>query len=109
MVLSKGTKAALWMGMIIFSLFIFMLVFRAFIYAGMYIEPGAPYGVSDIIELLLGSVFSVLIAISVFLAGALLVKGSVQSKKSGIFLIVFCGVLFVAYTPLHNIMARLGG
>ena len=30
--------------------------FRAFVYANMYIAPDAPYGVSDVIELVLGVV-----------------------------------------------------
>lgn len=109
MTISKGTKATIWVGAITLSLFAFVLYFRAFIYAGMYIEPGAPYGISDIIEFLLGSVFLLLIVISVVLAVVLFIKGSVQSKKAGGCLLVFCVTLFIAYSPLHDIAARLGG
>lgn len=97
------------MGALTFCLFAFMLFFRAFIYAGMYIEPDAPYGISDIIEFLLGCVFLLLMVASACLALVLLLKGTVQSKKSGVYLVVFCALLFVAYSPLHNIAARLGG
>ncbi|WP_105215886.1 MULTISPECIES: hypothetical protein [unclassified Pseudoalteromonas] len=109
MILSKGTKSSIWLGALTFLLFVFMLYFRAYIYAGMYIEPDAPYGISDIIEFLLGCLFLLLMAASVILAVALFIKGSVQSKKSGALLVVFCVVLFIAYSPLHNMAARLGG
>jgi len=109
MKLSKGTKASMWIGVLTFSLFAYMLYFRAYIYAGMYIEPDAPYGISDIIEFLLGCIFILLMAASVILTIALFIKGSAQSKKSGALLVVFCVVLFFAYSPLHNIAARLGG
>ena len=109
MTLSKGTKASIWIGALTFSLFAFMLYFRAYVYAGMYIEPDAPYGISDIIEFLLGCIFLLLMAVSVIFAIVLFIKGSVQSKKSGVLLLVFCVVLFFAYSPLHNMAARLGG
>ena len=109
MALNKGTKATIWLGTLIFILFAFMLFFRAYIYADMYIEPGAPYGISDIIEFLLGCIFLFLVAASVLLAIVLFIKGSVQSKKAGVCLVVFCVVLSISYLPLHNIAARLGG
>lgn len=109
MKLSKGTKASMWIGALTFSLFAYMLYFRAYVYAGMYIEPDAPYGISDIIEFLLGCIFLLLMVASVTLTIALFIKGSSQSKKSGALLVMFCVVLFFAYSPLHNIAARLGG
>jgi len=109
MKLSKGTKASIWIGALTFSLFAFMLYFRAYIYADMYIEPDAPYGISDIIEFLLGCIFLLLMVASVTLAITLFAKGSVQSKKSGALLVVFCAVLFLIYSPLHNIAASVGG
>lgn len=109
MTLSKGTKATIWIGTLTFCLFVFKLYFRAYIYAGVYIEPDAPYGISDIIEFLLGCIFLLLIAVAVVLAIVLFIKGSVQSKKSGALLVVFCVVLFFAYSPLQNMASRLGG
>lgn len=105
---STGTKSSIWVGTLTFTLFVFMLYFRAFVYSGMYIEPDAPYGISDIIEFLLGCIFLLLLATSVLLAGILFIKGAAQSKKSGAFLLVFCTVLFISYYPLHDIASRLG-
>jgi hypothetical protein len=66
-------------------------------------------GISDIIEFLPGCIFLCLLAVSVILSVVLLIKGSVQSKKSGVLLVAFCVVLFLAYSPLHNMTARFGG
>ncbi|MBV1928534.1 MAG: hypothetical protein KUG81_03375 [Gammaproteobacteria bacterium] len=109
MTLSKGTKSTIWLGSITLVLFIFMLAFRAFIYADMYIAPDEPYGISDIIEYLLGCVFLALTVMSVTLSVILLFKGSTQSKRAGVCLVLFCGLLFMSYSPLHDIAARLGG
>ncbi|PUA28609.1 MAG: hypothetical protein B0W54_12505 [Cellvibrio sp. 79] len=106
--MDKGTKATFWLGALTFFLFAFMLFFRAFIYADMYIEPGAPYGISDIIELLLACIFLLLIIISVCFAVVLLVKRKTQSKKAALYLVAFCTLLFAAYSPLHTLAARLG-
>ena len=109
MKLSKGTKVSIWIGALTFSLFAFRLYFRAYIYAGMYIEPDSPYGISDIIEFSLGCIFLLLITVSFVLSIVLFIKGSAQSKKSGVLLVILCLVLFLIYSPLHNIAARLGG
>ncbi|MBU1310984.1 MAG: hypothetical protein KKE30_15785, partial [Gammaproteobacteria bacterium] len=93
MELSKGTKATIWMGGICFAQLIGMLAFRAFIYADMYKAPDDPYGISDIIEFLLGSVFLVFLAVSGILSLALFFKGNAQSKKSAAFLVLFCVIL----------------
>lgn len=45
----------LWLGAGCLTIYIIRLVFRAFFYADMYIAPNDPYGISDVIELLLGA------------------------------------------------------
>lgn len=109
MTLSKGTKASIGIGALTLSWFAFMLYFRAYLYAGMYLEPNTAYGIADIIELGLGSLFLVLIALSIILAIGLFIKGSGQSKRSGTLLVVLCVALLIAYSPLHNLAAKLGG
>lgn len=105
MEMSKGTKATIWMGGICLTHMIGMLVFRAFIYADMFKAPEDPYGISDIIEFLLGCVFLFFLAASGLLSIALFFKGNAQSKKSAVFLALFCMLLFVSYTPLHRLAA----
>jgi len=108
MELSKGTKATIWMGGICLVHVIGMLAFRAFIYADMYKAPEDPYGISDIIEFLLGCVFLVFLAISGLLSITLFFKGNAQSQKSAVFLVLFCVVLFASYLPLHRLAAGWG-
>ncbi len=108
MKLSKGSKATIWMGALCLAHVIGMLVFRAFIYADMYKAPEDPYGISDIIEFLLGCVFLVFLAVSVLLSIILFFRGNVQSKKSAAFLVLFCVVLFASYIPLHQLAAGWG-
>ena len=109
MEITRGTKAAIRMGCLCFSFLVFMLYFRMFVYADMYIAPNEPYGISDIIELFLYLVFLLLLAVSVGLSIILLVKGSPKSKKSGFLLVFFCIILYVIESPLHHFAARLGG
>lgn len=108
MELSKGTKAALWVGSICLIHVVGMLAFRAFIYAGMYKATDDPYGVSDIIELFLACLFLFFLVLSVFLSLALFFKGVMQSKKSAVFLVVFCIFLIISYPPLRQLAAGWG-
>lgn len=108
MELSKGTKSTIWLGGLCLALFLFMLYFRAFIYSGMYIAPEDPYGISDIIEFLLGSLMIMLYIISAIVAIFLFIKGNTQSKISAFFLIILCLVLYFAFSPLHTVAAKYG-
>lgn len=51
------------------------LCFRGFLYPRLYIAPGAPYGISDLIELLLGCSLILVLTASVGLAAFLGIKG----------------------------------
>ena len=106
MELSKGTKLVMWLGGVCLAVYLFMLYFRAFIYADMYIAPGDPYGVSDIIEFILGSLMGVLIIASCIVSFLLLINGNAQSKISASLLVLLCLALYLAFSPLHNMAAK---
>ena len=106
MELSKGTKATLWLGGLCLAAFVFMLWFRAFVYPHMYLAPGDPYGISDIIEFLIFIIFLVVLLVSVLSSFYLLIRGHSQSKKSAAGLLIWCIVLFFSYSPLRTIAAR---
>jgi hypothetical protein len=73
----------------------------------MYKAAAEPYGIADIIALALWGILLFFLASSVLLSVILLVKGAVQSKKSAIYLLSFCLILFFVYSPLHSIAAQL--
>lgn len=106
MKLTSGTKIAIGLGLTTGSLYLFALIFRATIYSDLYISPTDPYGVADIIELFLVLIGILFILISAFVSLVLLVKGEKQSKKSAVFLILWCLLICVSYFPLHEIATR---
>ncbi|WP_232313380.1 hypothetical protein [Enterovibrio coralii] len=95
------------MGAICSVLMIGKLAFRAFIYNDMYIAPGEPVGISDVIVLYLYLLLLLLFIVSVLLAIALFIWGEPQSKKSGLLLVLFCVVLFFASPSLYSLAGRL--
>jgi len=108
MKLTKGSKTIIFLAIVSLSLFIFMLYFRAAIYAGMYIEPDAPYGISDIIEFLLGCLFMLLSLISGITALILFFRGAKQSKIFSCGLIFLHVCLYASFNTLHNLAANYG-
>jgi len=79
--MTKGTKSIIVLGIVCFAWFVFMYVFRAYIYADMYKAPGDHHGISDIIELFMEIAFIVLLAISVVTSIILMFRGMAQTKK----------------------------
>mgnify|MGYP000010999940 CR=1 FL=1 len=106
--ISKGTKSVLFLGVTSLVLYLFILYFRAFIYSDLYIAPDDPYGVADIIELLLGLIMVLLFIASACVAIYLLAKGCSQSKISAILLILFWLALYLSFSPLHTLAAQYG-
>ncbi|WP_415898525.1 hypothetical protein [Neptuniibacter sp. QD48_11] len=104
---TKGTITILVPAALSISLFSFMLFFRAFVYADMYIAPNDPYGISDTIELLLGFLFLLLSIFSGVVALVLLLKGVKQSKLAACGLIGLHLVLYSTYGFLHSKAALL--
>ena len=105
MKLTTGTKASIGLGLTCGAIYIFALIFRATIYPDIYISPTDPYGVADIMELFLFAILIFLMLVSVLVAIILLIKGESQSKKSAVFLIFWCLLIFISYSPLHKIAA----
>ncbi len=106
MELTTGTKTAIWMASISLVFLCFMLVFRAAIYPHMYLGEGEPYGISDIIEFLLGCIFLVLLLASGLVSITLLFRGLPQSKKSAVILLLFSIALPFIYSRLHSLAAK---
>jgi hypothetical protein len=73
----------------------------------MYKAPNDPYGVSDIIELLLGYCFIFVVLVSIAISLYLIVKKDLIIKKQCGLLIVFSIALVMLVSPLHNLAARL--
>ena len=106
--LTKGSKIVIVLSVLSVIQFLFMLYFRAAIYADMYIAPDEPYGISDIIELLLGCIFILLSVVSGIVAIVLLIRGAKQSRVFAGFLIVLHVILYVIFGPLHILAANYG-
>ncbi|WP_133296146.1 hypothetical protein [Zooshikella ganghwensis] len=73
----------------------------------MYIAPGDPYGISDVIELFLGLLFITLIAVAGLTSLFLLVRGRVGERKAGVVLIAFCVALLVAIVPARELASSV--
>ena len=107
MTLTTGTKSMLYLGALCIALYVFRLAFRAFIYGDMYLAPGEPYGIADVIELLLFYLSAALLSLSAFTALVLCVRGLPQTKKAAAALIGLICVLFFSYSPMHQLAATL--
>jgi hypothetical protein len=106
--LTRGSKSIVVLAVLSVGLFVFMLYFRAEIYAEMYIVPDEPYGLSDIIELLLGCVFIVLSAVSGIVALVLFFRGTKQSKIFAGGLLILHTTMYLSFGPLHTLAANYG-
>jgi RsiW-degrading membrane proteinase PrsW (M82 family) len=104
--MSKGMKASIVFAIIITLQALCMLAFRAFIYADMYIAPGDPYGISDIIELLLYGLFLVLVVLACLFSIVLMIRGKRQNRVSGLLLLLWCVSLVLLFPMLHDIAAN---
>ncbi|QUX92482.1 hypothetical protein CYL31_14215 [Marinomonas sp. A3A] len=106
--LTKGSKVVVVLAVLSIVLFLYMLYFRAFIYADMYIAPDEPYGISDIIELLLGSVFILLSLVSGVVSLALFIRGATQSKVWAVGLVVTHAIMYLSFVSMHALAASYG-
>ncbi|BCD99590.1 hypothetical protein [Marinagarivorans cellulosilyticus] len=104
--LARGSKSLIVLAVLSVGLFVFMLYFRAEIYGELYIAPDEPYGISDIIEFLLGCVFIVLSAVSGIVALVLFFRGANQSKILASGLIVLHASMYLSFGPLHALVAN---
>lgn len=103
-----GFQVSRWLSISCLALFGFSLFFRAVLYSRMYIAPGDPYGLSDIIEFLLGSLLIGLLALSAIVAVVLGIRGPRANRIAAGWL-VGVGFLIVGLAqPLHNLAAEWG-
>ncbi|HCE94344.1 MAG: hypothetical protein A2Z90_11115 [Burkholderiales bacterium GWA2_64_37] len=83
-----------------------VLVFRFAVYRHMYIAPGDPYGISDIVELLLGLGLMCVLGISLIAAIALAVRGPKENRIAAGWLLGVCVLVAVVVEPLHTLAAK---
>lgn len=100
--LTRGSKSVIVLAILSVSLFVFMIYFRAAIYPNMYIEPGDPYGISDIIEFLLACLLMVLSAVSGVISFVVFFRGVKQSKILACGLIILHAAIYLSFVPLHT-------
>ena len=82
-----------------------MLGFRAFFYSRMYLAPGDPYGVSDLIELALGLMLMLALIAAAAAVAWLAFAGRRERRVASLLGIIIVGVGLSA-GPLHNLVAR---
>jgi hypothetical protein len=102
----RATKVATALAISCIAMLIVVLCFRAFVYSRLYIAPGDPYGVADLIELFLG-----LFLIALLLAGAgsaiwLAARGPWSNRVSAIWVALVVVGVAVTAGPLHTVVAR---
>jgi len=93
-----GTSAA--------TMLLVVVVFRFAVYRHMYIAPGDPYGISDVIEFLLGIALMVVLAISCVVALVLAIRGPRENRIAAAWLFSSCALIVVLVEPLHMLAAR---
>ncbi|MFT4174565.1 MAG: hypothetical protein QM639_18510, partial [Rhodocyclaceae bacterium] len=82
------------------------LVFRFAVYRHMYIAPNEPYGISDVIELLLGLGLVVVLGASLIAAIALAVCGPRENRVAAGWLLGTCLLVAALVDPLHSLAAK---
>ena len=82
-----------------------MLCFRAFFYSHMHLEPGAPMGASDLVELVLGVLLLLAVAGAALSAGWLALKGRRERRIAARVSAVVAAVVLSA-GPRHSLVAR---
>jgi hypothetical protein len=88
------------------ALFLVGLVFRFGVYGHMYIAPDAPFGISDLIEAVLGFLLLGVVGLSVLSAIAMLARGPRENRVAGAWLLALCVAIVLLLQPLHNLAAR---
>jgi hypothetical protein len=87
-------------------LFAVGLLFRFALYRHMYIAPDAPFGVSDLVEFVLGWILILLVGVSVLFGLFLAVRGPKANRVAGAWLIFACAAIATLAVPLHTLAAK---
>ena len=84
-----------------------VLLFRGLVYSHLYIALGDPYGIADIVELLLGLVLIALLVATALYALFLGVEGPRAHRGTAIWLIVVVLIISTLAGPAHTLAAHL--
>jgi hypothetical protein len=102
----KSLKLAKLFGVMSISLFVLTLGFRFLIYKHLYIAFDSPYGISDVIEFLLGWLLIALLLVSFCIALVLILRGPKVNRIAAAWLLVIVSVIVIIVRPLHDLAAR---
>lgn len=94
------------LGSITVAVFLAGLVFRFAIYRHMHIGPNDPYGISDVIELLLGLLLLLALSVSAVGVIALAVRGPQDNRRAASWLFGSCLAIALLLDPLHSLAAK---
>lgn len=83
------------------------LAFRGLFYSHLPIAPGEPYGISDLIELLLGSVLIAILVATALAALILGVQGPRPNRVAAGWLTLLVLAIAMLAGPAHDLAARL--
>jgi hypothetical protein len=102
----QGERSAKLLAVLCGLLLACILLFRAFGYSHLPIAPGEPTGISDLIELALGSALLVVLVISAGMALSLGIKGPRQNRMAAVWLGMVVLLIAALAGPLHTFVAR---
>jgi hypothetical protein len=100
-----GPRLARILATICVALFLVVIAFRALIYSRMYIAPDEPFGISDVIEFLLGCALLAALGMSAVTAAILAVRGPQTNRIWALILVAIASLILLAYDPLHTLAA----
>ena len=103
---SSNLKIAKRLGTACVIFFAVGLLFRFAVYRHMYIAPDAPFGVSDVVEFVLGWILILLVGASVLFGLFLAVRGPKANRVEGAWLLVACAAIAALAAPLHTLAAK---
>ena len=101
-----GRTVARILGVATALLFALGIAFRATLYSRLYLAPGAPYGIADLIEFVLGWLLLGALAASAVAGLVLAVRGPTQNRWAAAGLFVTVIVLLALLDPLHTLAAQ---
>lgn len=106
MTVPRSLKIAKLFGAASMLFFFAVLFFRFAVYRHMYLAPDEPYGLSDIVEFLLGSALMLVVGASALFALVLAVRGPRENRVAAAWLFFTCAAIGLLLDPLHTLAAR---
>jgi hypothetical protein len=102
----SGTRVARLLSLSCVVLFAVGLLFRALLYRHIYIAPGDPYGLADVIEFGLGWLLIGLLVVSTVVLLVLTIRGPRHNRVAAAWLALVIGGVVVLASPLHTLAAK---